>query len=109
MEIDLKKVSAYLADNATCMTRNSKEVLRSLKLDSMHVNCNTRTVNLTTDQWRIQLSELLNKFTGCLKKLFKHCPTRKHQSSLRKICIKIYIVFVQLLGSSNGNKQTNYS
>lgn len=73
---DFNKVSAFISDNATYMTKSYKSVLQGLMPNSVHITCNAHIISLVSELWRAEFPRV-DKLVSYVKKIFKHCPSRK--------------------------------
>uniref|UniRef100_H3B847 DUF659 domain-containing protein n=1 Tax=Latimeria chalumnae TaxID=7897 RepID=H3B847_LATCH len=73
---DFDKVSAFISDNATYMTKSFKSVLQGLMPNAVHIICNAYIISLVSELWRCKFGKV-DKLVSYIKKIFKHCPSRK--------------------------------
>uniref|UniRef100_H3A8A2 HAT C-terminal dimerisation domain-containing protein n=1 Tax=Latimeria chalumnae TaxID=7897 RepID=H3A8A2_LATCH len=74
---DFDKVSAFISDNATYMTKSVKSVLQGVMPNAVHITCNAHIISLVSELWRCNFSKV-DKLVSYIKKIFKHCPSRKN-------------------------------
>ncbi|XP_067875707.1 uncharacterized protein [Heterodontus francisci] len=73
---DFNKVSAFVSDNATYLTKSFKSVLQGVMPNVVHIICNAHIISLISELWKSEFGNV-DKLVSYIKEIFKHCPSRK--------------------------------
>ncbi|XP_067868695.1 uncharacterized protein [Heterodontus francisci] len=73
---DFNKVSAFISDITTYMTKSFKSVLQGVMPNAVHITCNAHIISLVNELWKSEFGKV-DKLVSYIKKIFKHCPSRK--------------------------------
>jgi len=76
-DVDLNKVSAFITDNASYMSKNFG-ILKGLLPNCVHVTCNAHIMNLVGETWRKHFPKV-DRLVACFKMTFLLCTSRKRR------------------------------
>ena len=75
--VDLNKVTAFLTDNASYMTK-AIDFLCSLLPNCVHMTCNAHILSLVCETWRKNFPTV-DRLVACFKSIFVHCASRQQR------------------------------
>ena len=75
--VDFNKVSAFVTDNASYMTKAMSN-LKGLLPHCVHMTCNAHILSLVGETWRKKFDNV-DRLVACFKAIFVHCSSRKQR------------------------------
>lgn len=76
-DVDFNKVSAFITDNASYMSKTFG-IVKGLLPNCVHVTCNAHIMNLVGETWRKHFPKV-DRLVACFKTTFLHCASRKRR------------------------------
>ena len=74
--IAFRAVTAFISDNAPCMKKAFREILKPVLVNAVHVTCWAHIMNLIGDEFRKSFTSV-DKFCAKMKSIFQFSGQRK--------------------------------